>query len=113
MRCDVVCGGPAYYTPPCSRDPVQVYNVEMAAQPCPKCGETRVGSFRFCRMCGFDFDQATSAVADVTKSPPDPIDLFPPVRDDRASPSPAMVGMMVISGILVVFIALLVLRPLG
>jgi hypothetical protein len=23
---------------------------------CPKCGTRRVGAFRFCRSCGFDFD---------------------------------------------------------
>ena len=28
----------------------------MAAQMCPQCGTPRVGSFRFCRKCGFDFD---------------------------------------------------------
>jgi hypothetical protein len=28
----------------------------MSSTFCPKCGTRRVGAFRFCRSCGFDFD---------------------------------------------------------
>lgn len=31
----------------------------MAAEFCPRCGRARLGSFRFCRHCGFDFDTAS------------------------------------------------------
>ena len=30
----------------------------MAAEFCPRCSAPRVGSFRFCRSCQFDFDEA-------------------------------------------------------
>ena len=29
---------------------------------CPRCGRERTGSFRFCRDCGFDFDDAVMAL---------------------------------------------------
>ena len=33
----------------------------MASGFCPRCGETRVGAFRFCRKCGLDFDSPEAA----------------------------------------------------
>jgi hypothetical protein len=50
----------------------------MATEFCPRCGNRRTGSFRFCRSCGFDFDDsvATSSspasVVPPTQSPPVP-----------------------------------------
>ena len=34
----------------------------MADTFCPRCGRERTGSFRFCRDCGFDFDDAVMAL---------------------------------------------------
>jgi len=48
----------------------------VATTYCPKCGTPRVGSFRFCRSCGLDFDQvhpgpaATPAPVPVTVQQP-------------------------------------------
>jgi hypothetical protein len=45
---------------------------EVPRELCPKCGTPRVGSFRFCRSCGLDFDATddpTSATATVSSSP--------------------------------------------
>jgi hypothetical protein len=33
----------------------------MLVMSCPKCGTRRVGAFRFCLSCGFDFDLADAA----------------------------------------------------
>jgi hypothetical protein len=113
----------------------------MTAQACPTCGEARLGYLRFCLLCGFDFDRrendpvdqpsAPTPAADdeavVTESTPattrpesrpdaffEPFDLFPDrkVETDAASDG-TLTGVMVIAGIVVVFVALLVLRPLG
>ena len=37
---------------------------------CPNCGTARVGSFRFCMNCKFDFDAAGQAPAPPPSSPP-------------------------------------------
>jgi len=48
----------------------------MGSQFCPKCGTPRVGAFRFCRSCQFDFDEisgsgpAGSALSATAFSPP-------------------------------------------
>lgn len=33
----------------------------MAHEYCPRCGEGRIGAFRFCRSCKFDFDELDAA----------------------------------------------------
>jgi hypothetical protein len=126
-------------------------------QACPNCGEARIGSFRYCRLCGLDYDapvlhaapekaedpagefsgSTVSHVSSVAPSqpvvPPDepfvPFDLFP--RESPGGDTPGAVdghvgaagqfrtaggvftGFIVIGGIVAVFLALLVLRPLG
>jgi hypothetical protein len=83
-------------------------------------------------MCGFDYDQpvsekAADGVRDAAGSSRAddafvPFDLFPPPStNDEAgsassvngSPGGMLTGAMVVAGILAVFVALLVLRPLG
>jgi len=41
----------------------------MAEEFCPRCGTARVGSFRYCRSCGFDFDAEGSSAPDATAPP--------------------------------------------
>ena len=44
---------------------------------CPKCGTPRVGAFRYCRSCGFDFDVLPAApVAPVAPAAP-PVQMTP------------------------------------
>ena len=43
----------------------------MASSFCPKCGTPRVGAFRFCRSCQFDFDEI-ERMAGATGAPPAP-----------------------------------------
>jgi hypothetical protein len=105
----------------------------MTDQPCPDCGEVRTGAFRFCRICGFDFDHWTPGAdhdvaidRDRPGAAPAPafarIELFPPpTRVDDSSPtargaSPrveTLIGVVVIGGIVAVFLTLALLRPLG
>ncbi len=33
----------------------------MASELCPRCSEARIGAFRFCRGCGYDFDAERAA----------------------------------------------------
>jgi hypothetical protein len=37
---------------------------------CPRCGESRIGAFRFCRMCRFDFDTLDVASRGQPAGPP-------------------------------------------
>jgi hypothetical protein len=114
----------------------------MSAQACPTCGEARLGYLRFCRLCGFDYDRHETdpipGQPDVPRpmsedepvgtdstppTPPpetrrdavfEPFDLFPDrMVETDAAPGGILTGVMVIAGIVVVFVALLVLRPLG
>ena len=59
----------------------------MAEQGCPQCGTPRVGSFRFCRNCRFDFEGGELAAPE----PPASVALATPVpgaqRPQPASPS--------------------------
>jgi hypothetical protein len=45
----------------------------MLVMSCPRCGTRRVGAFRFCRSCGFDFDLVPATHAPV-----------PPIVSQRA-----------------------------
>jgi hypothetical protein len=97
----------------------------MARQPCPRCGESRTGAFRFCRLCGFDYDGAepTNVADPAAVDAFVPFDLFPRQprgddangmpRSDPWAPGGVLTGVVVVAGILVVFAALLVFRPLG
>src|SRR6266850_8376645 len=42
---------------------------EVAREECPKCGTLRVGSFRFCRSCGMDFEPSRPSEADLVSTP--------------------------------------------
>jgi hypothetical protein len=42
----------------------------MAREFCPQCGGARTGSFRFCRSCGFDFDEAVPTAPELAAKPP-------------------------------------------
>jgi hypothetical protein len=46
---------------------------------CPKCDARRVGAFRFCRSCGFDFDAAAAVRASV------PLVVSQPAREQVAT----------------------------
>ncbi|MGH2477317.1 MAG: hypothetical protein ACRDIL_18850 [Candidatus Limnocylindrales bacterium] len=99
-------------------------------EPCPNCREPRIGAFRYCRLCGFDFDASDPAptAVDAPEEPFVPFALFPAqsaddvARGDDAGDDPGRrpwstvsfsTGFMVIVGILLVFVALIVVRPLG
>jgi hypothetical protein len=43
-----------------------------AREACPRCGTLRVGSFRYCRACGMDFEPARPTEPDLTVSTPAP-----------------------------------------
>jgi hypothetical protein len=48
---------------------------------CPSCGTKRVGNFRFCRSCGFDFDRFEHERASTQGSPAEsPVVSAPPVQ---------------------------------
>jgi hypothetical protein len=113
----------------------------MTRQACPNCGEARLGYLRFCLLCGFDYDRPgpdpVTTQADLPESVPqdgaadtpaggtaagpppadapfEPFDLFPArTPETDAAPGGMLTGVMVVAGIVVVFVALLVLRPLG
>lgn len=38
---------------------------------CPRCGHKRLGNFRFCTQCNFDFDEPLATAAAQTPPPPD------------------------------------------
>lgn len=48
----------------------------MATESCPRCNAERIGAFRFCRRCAFDFD---ALPADTSPAPggTDPVFLSP------------------------------------
>lgn len=48
----------------------------MGGEFCPRCGQERVGNFRFCRSCGFDFESAPESQ--------------PPDRREGAPPGPVL-----------------------
>lgn len=95
----------------------------MELSGCPTCGERRTGAFRFCRGCGFDFDEAASiTVDDVGQDATSvPFDLFPTDTSDASAESSVGVwsrggigtGILLIAGILGAFLVLLYFRPLG
>jgi hypothetical protein len=89
---------------------------------CPDCGEGRIGVFRFCRGCGFDFDDPRSTTDDGARDATTvPFDLFPrqapdvPMEGARGAWSPDGVGtgILLVAGIVGAFLALLYFRPLG
>ena len=54
----------------------------MFTTSCPQCGTRRVGAFRFCRSCGFDFD-----VVPATHAPVPPM-VGQPASEPDATPTP-------------------------
>jgi hypothetical protein len=89
---------------------------------CPDCGERRIGAFRFCRGCGFDFDDARSTTADGARDATTvPFDLFPRQTADAPTDSAGGAwsrdgigtGILLVAGIVGAFLVLLYFRPLG
>lgn len=58
----------------------------MAAEFCPSCGTARVGSFRFCRSCAFDFDTLTAPAAAQPAVGPPPAVALPVVAPTAPRP---------------------------
>lgn len=58
----------------------------MATDFCPRCGEARVGSFRFCRNCRFDFDDLPLAGSGPMRPAPRPTPVAP--MPDFRMPTP-------------------------
>ena len=54
----------------------------MLSTFCPKCGTRRVGAFRSCRSCGFDFD------IDWANPAPVPPTVSQPAPESDATPTP-------------------------
>ena len=109
-----------------------MWPLDMAGHACPDCGEVRVGAFRYCRICGFDYDRTPPADGDATIGRDEsdantvttfvPFEIFPSSPNDEAPSSAgdvasfrvqALVGAVVLAGILLVFMALVFFRPLG
>ena len=66
--------------------------IAMFSTFCPKCGTRRVGAFRFCRSCGFDFDIDWAVHAPfrpaVSQRAPEPDAMPIPARQDVAKSAP-------------------------
>lgn len=66
----------------------------MATELCPQCGTARIGSFRFCRSCQFDFDAlptitpAPAAPALAPAAGPAAAPVVAPKPDAAAAPAP-------------------------
>jgi hypothetical protein len=58
------------------------------AEFCPRCGAKRVGAFRSCLSCSFDFEGPKDALFG-----PPPDDHFPPADQPRQPPTPAPAPM--------------------
>lgn len=56
----------------------------MATELCPQCGTARIGSFRFCRSCQFDFD----ALPAITRAPSSGAPAAAPAALPVAVPAP-------------------------
>jgi hypothetical protein len=56
----------------------------MATELCPQCGTARIGSFRFCRSCQFDFD----ALPAITRAPSSAAPAAAPAALPVAVPAP-------------------------
>ena len=56
---------------------------------CPKCGTPRVGGFRFCRLCQFDFDEISGAGLVVSAPRPQSSSSPTTPAQSQASGSPA------------------------
>jgi hypothetical protein len=52
----------------------------MATEYCPRCGATRIGSFRYCRSCQFDFESPPDAQPPRVAAPPPAPSLTTPVK---------------------------------
>ena len=73
----------------------------MATTLCPNCGTARMGSFRYCRTCGLDYDSPTSSTA---KAPPAILSSLPdePTSEVTAplvaggGPPPAAAGDVIV-----------------
>ena len=65
---------------------------EAAREECPKCGTVRVGSFRFCRSCGMDFEPSRPSEADVVATSIVPPSVTIPSLDGGTGASSAGAG---------------------
>lgn len=62
----------------------------MASTFCPTCGTRRVGAFRYCRSCQFDFDSlnVASAIGAPIAPPPSFERVAPPVAPAAGTATP-------------------------
>ena len=78
----------------------------MLVMSCPRCGTRRVGAFRFCRSCGFDFDLVPAIHAPVStivsqRAPEPDATLIPDRQDVAKSAAKSSLGGLV-NGVLVI-----------
>ena len=78
----------------------------MVEQFCPNCGAPRIAEFRFCRRCGLDFDELTSAAEPLGDAPtivhavePLPDTPNPPPAARRPYGRYAVIGVVVLLGL--------------
>jgi len=63
---------------------------------CPTCDARRVGAFRFCRSCGFDFDAAPAARASLPPTVSQPADgqVATPTQDRGGAARSSLPGLV-------------------
>jgi hypothetical protein len=66
----------------------------MAEEVCPSCGAKRVGSFRFCRECGLDFDSQVDPA--VTSASPPFAGMAYGSAPPKAARRPSIGGLLVL-----------------
>lgn len=72
----------------------------MSSQYCPQCGTARLGAFRFCRTCRFDFD-SEATIAQESPPPPPPVVMAPaplPSVQTTSVPAPVVAGGSTVAG---------------
>jgi micrococcal nuclease len=78
----------------------------MVERFCPQCGAPRIAEFRFCRGCGLDFDELTSAAEPLGDAPTivhaveaPPVTPNPPPAARRPYGRYAVIGVVVLLGL--------------
>jgi hypothetical protein len=86
----------------------------VVSTACPRCGKHRLGSFRFCRNCRYDFDREAWTTRPEAFGPVEdfePFDLFPPPDSSVQGARPtglrvaAAIAVAILAGVLAIGVA--------